>query len=90
MPKIPVYQTSVDYRPPRGDVEVAGAPGRMLARFGEAVGEFGGKIADTVAAREKAAHAAAAENQRAGGTAKAMASLRQTIEQFEAETNLMP
>lgn len=99
MPKIPTYQTSVDYHLPRGDVEAAGAPGRAFAKFGEAVGEFGGKVADIVAAREKAdreakatqaaqaAQAADAENQRADGTAKAMASLRQTIEQFETEVN---
>jgi hypothetical protein len=56
----------------------------MLAKFGEAVGEFDGKIADTIAAR---AQRAQAENERAGATAKAMAALRQTIEQFDAEAN---
>jgi hypothetical protein len=89
MPRIPTYLASADYRPARGDLSTAGAPGRMLAQFGEAAGE----LAETIGAQAqkvelaKKAGQAQAEAARARGTADAVELLHQSIADFDADTD---
>lgn len=100
MPKIPTYLASLDYKPPRGDLDTAEMPGQMLAKFGESVGEFGDNLAKQaeLAERQKQAETqrarqaelaawiqrAEAEDERAKGMSQSMTELHRTIENFKA------